>query len=122
MAGRKVENNHKVVESPEEKTPAEELIAQQGDVSEEYEFGEDEKDSEAELPATGDKTGTPGDEAEPDEEPKAEVKAVAHERKVILVGAASYYGCGQRFLKNTETPVSEDTYRLLLSTGLFVGV
>lgn len=122
MAGRKVENNHKIVGPQEEKTPAEELIAQQGDVSEEYEFGEDEKDSEAKLPAAGDEAGTPGNEATPNEEPKEEVKAVAHERKVILVGAASYYGCGQRFLKNTEVPVSEDTYRRLLSTGLFVGV
>ena len=118
MAGRKIENNHKVVEPQEEKTPAEELIAQQGDVSEEYEFGGDEKDSEAKLPDTA----PPDDQAAPDEEPKEEAKAVARERKVILVGAASYYGCGQRFFKNIEAPVSEDTYRLLLSTGLFVGV
>ena len=34
MAGRKVEGNHKIVESQEERTPAEELIAQQNNTSE----------------------------------------------------------------------------------------
>lgn len=118
MAGRKVENNHKIVESQEEKTPAEELITQQSDLSEEYEFGGDESDPEETLPDN--KEESIKSEAPGNLEEKAN-QAVVRERKVILTGAASYYGCGQRFLKNIEAPVSEDTYRRLLSTGLFVG-
>lgn len=118
MAGRKVENNHKIVESAAEISPAESLIAQQGDPSEEYDFGEAEETKEGEnVP----------DEA-PTEKKETlgvllsdEIVAVASERKVILVGAASYYGCGKRFLKNVAETVDEESYGKLLSTGFFIG-
>lgn len=116
MARRKVENDHRVVEPQEGMSPAEQLIAQQSDVSEEYEFGEDESPDKD----TEEKEESPSEDTEP-ENGIPERRAVVRERVVVLVGAASYYGCGRRFFKNTEALVDEETYLKLLSTGFFVG-
>lgn len=128
MTRRKVENDHRVVEPQEGMSPAEQLIAQQSDVSEEYEFGEDEspdKDTEEREESPSEDTEpkkeeSPSEDTEP-ENGMPERRVVVRERVVVLVGAASYYGCGRRFFKNTEALVDEETYLKLLSTGFFVG-
>lgn len=118
MAGRKVEGNHKIVESQEERTPAEELIAQQNNTSEEYEFGEDEESPEEAIPK-GDEESVK-EETLPDSKENT-MKAAADVKRVILTGAASYYGCGKRFFKNVAETVDEEAYGKLLSTGFFIG-
>lgn len=117
MAGRKVEGNHKIVESQEERTPAEELIAQQNNTSEEYGFGEDEESPE-EATQKGDEESVK-EETLPDS--KENTMKAADVKRVILTGAASYYGCGKRFLKNVAETVDEEAYGKLLSTGFFIG-
>ena len=49
------------------------------------------------------------------------MKAAADVKRVILTGAASYYGCGKRFFKNVAETVDEEAYGKLLSTGFFIG-
>lgn len=114
---KKVAENHKIVETAEEKSPAEELIEQQNGATAEFEFGDDEEDPEEtpESPA----------EEKPEKPAKTQVEPPAPKEKecfVILTGAASYSGCGMHFLKGQPTRVCKEAFDKLISTKLFAGV
>lgn len=121
---KKVAENHKIVETAEEKSPAEELIEQQNGATAEFEFGDDEEDPE-ETPEPPTEAPEPSSEEKPAkaEETQGQV-AVTKEKEcfVILTGAASYSGCGMHFLKGQPTRVCKEVFDKLISTKLFAGV
>lgn len=133
--GRKIEENHKIITEAADTSPAEELIVAQTGEPEQYSFGDEAaepdqaepgKEPEKEPETTKPEEKEPEPEvsentipkiAEPGKEPEAEKRYM-----VVLVGAASYSGCGLRFTKNVPTPVKDlEVAKKLISTGLFIG-
>lgn len=80
-----------------------------------YEF-EDLIETEAETEVEAEKKNT--------DKPEKEIKkgsAKVKENILVLKGAASYLGCGLKFIKNVPIPVDDEVIcEKLLSTGLFV--
>lgn len=129
--GRKVEEGHKIITETADTSPAEELIVAQTGEPEQYSFGDEAAESDQAEPEREPETTKP-EEKEPEQEvseyptPKiAEPEKVKESEKqytVVLVGAASYSGCGLRFTKNIPTPVKDlEVAMKLISTGLFIG-
>lgn len=146
--GRKVTENHKVVEQNSQGA-AEELIKPQN-AAEDFVLGEreeeiqevdtgEEEDGQKEGQQKGDKIGTADQGELPQEllgdsvetaEGAAELageeeggKKKAFEGTVVLTGAATYLDSGVRYFKNKPTKVSDQkAYEQLLRTGLFVRV
>lgn len=93
---KNVTKNH-VINTEEESYEFEDLIETEEDKKTEI---QDEKETETEVKKSS-----------------AKVK----ENILILKGAASYLGCGLKFIKNVPTPVKDKTIcEKLLLTGLFV--
>ncbi len=102
--GRKVTENHKVVEQSSQGA-AEDLIKQQN-AAEDFVLGEREEESQA---------------ADAGKE-EGQQKNV-FERTVVLTGAATYMDAGIRYFKNKPTNVTDQkAYEQLLRTGLFVRI
>lgn len=146
--GRKVTDNHKVVEQNSQGA-AEELVKQQN-AEEDFVLGEREEETqeadtgkgegqqkkgqqeggvigaadqeEALLELPGDSVETAEDTAELTGEEEGQQKK-AFERTVVLTGAATYLDSGVRYFKNKPAKVTDQrAYEQLLRTGLFVCV
>lgn len=145
--GRKVTENHKVVEQSSQGA-AEDLIKQQN-AAEDFVLGEREEESQA--ADAGKEEGQQKEEQREDEgsgatdpeksmkellEDSAETKEGTElsgkeegqqknvfERTVVLTGAATYMDAGIRYFKNKPTNVTDQkAYEQLLRTGLFVRI
>ena len=145
--GRKVTENHKVVEQSSQGA-AEDLIKQQN-AAEDFVLGEREEESQA--ADAGKEEGQQKEEQREDEgsgatdpeksmkellEDSAETKEGTElagkeegqqknvfERTVVLTGAATYMDAGNRYFKNKPTNVTDQkAYEQLLRTGLFVRI
>lgn len=140
--GRKVEENHKVVEQINQGT-AEDLIKQQN-AAEDFVLGESEEETQKE--GIGQKEEQPESDTDSDiveqkellqellensvetrENSKELVRLEGGQQKeafegtVILTGAATYLDSGIRYFKNKPVKVVEQrVYEQLLKTGLFV--
>ena len=145
--GRKVTENHKVVEQSSQGA-AEDLIKQQN-AAEDFVLGEREEESQA--ADAGKEEGQQKEEQREDEgsgatdpeksmkellEDSAETKEGTElagkeegqqknvfERTVVLTGAATYMDAGIRYFKNKPTNVTDQkAYEQLLRTWLFVRI
>ncbi len=145
--GRKVTENHKVVEQSSQGA-AEDLIKQQN-AAEDFVLGEREEESQA--ADAGKEEGQQKEEQREDEgsgatdpeksmkellEDSAETKEGTElagkeegqqknvfERTVVLTGAATYMDSGIRYFKNKPVKVTDQrVYEQLLRTGLFVHI
>lgn len=125
--GRKVTDNHKVVEQNSQGA-AEELIKQQN-AAEDFVLGEREEETqvtdtgkEEGLQKEGQQEGGEIDAADLAGEKESQQKKI-FERTVVLTGAATYLDSGVRYFKNKPAKVTDQrTYEQLLRTGLFVSV
>lgn len=127
--GRKVEEGHKIITETADTSPAKELIGEQMGEQEQYSFGDESAESDQAESEKEPETTNPEDkEPEPDVsenltpntvEPE-KVKEAEKRYMVVLVGAASYSGCGMRFIKHIPINVDPEIAKKLLSTGLFV--
>ncbi len=146
--GRKVTDNHKVVEQNSQGA-AEELVKQQNavedfvlgereEVSQEADTGKEEgqqkegrqeggeivaaDQEEALLELSGDSIETEEDTTKLAGAEEGQQKKV-FERTVVLTGAATYLDSGVRYFKNKPAKVTDQrAYEQLLRTGLFVCV
>ncbi len=100
---KRVEKDHTVVDTGNQEIPAEALLKAQEAAFDEVGTSESEDVASDAEPKTA----------------KAEKKTQI-KNGLILVGAATYAGCGLHFAKGEPTAVEDEAvYNKLLSTGLF---
>lgn len=130
--GRKVEENHKVIEQNSHEA-AEDLIKQQNSIGD-FVLGENEEEpqqeeaQQKEVQQEGDTDSSLTEQeermkefsAEPTRQEEIQQEKVLFEGVVILTGAATYLDSGTRYFKNKPAKITDRrVYEQLIRTGLF---
>lgn len=136
--GRKVEENHKIVEQPDygaadlikhQNITGDFVLGEREEETQEADTGKEEGQQESGEIGTADQEESLGDSVETTEDAAELVGEEESQQKkefkgtVVLIGAATYLDSGIRYFKNKPAKVSDQrVYEQLLRTGLFVRV